>query len=102
MIELLPKRVFPWLEQLLGKGQVVEPVVTSTADDPDPRGTRLRGWPVWGGYELRGMYCNLPVERTLDSRSMAEAARAGAHIDPEPMHLVVSGYVDDVPQSGGG
>lgn len=102
LIELLPKRVFPWLEQLLGKGEVVEPVVTSSPADPDPRGKRLRGWPVWGGYELRGLYCNLPIERKPDSKAMADAARAGAHIDPEPMHLVVSGYVDDVPKSGGG
>jgi hypothetical protein len=28
---------------------------------------------------------------------MAEAARGGAHMDPEPVHLVVSGYVDEVP-----
>lgn len=102
MIELLPRRVFPWLEQLLGKEEVVEPVVSSSVSDPDPRGKRLRGWPVWGGRELRGLYCNLPVERTPESRSWQDAARAGAHIDPEPMHLVVSGYVDDVPEGGGG
>jgi hypothetical protein len=102
MINLLPRRVFSWFEQLLGKGEVVEPVVTSTADDPDPRGTRLRGWPVWGGKELRGCYCVLPRDRTDEPRSLADAARAGAHIDPEPMHVVVSGYIDTVPPGGGG
>ena len=102
LIELLPRRVFPWCEQLLGEGEVVEPEVTSSPEDPDPRGKRLRGWPVWGGYELRGLYCNLPTEHTPDSPTMAAAARQGAHIDPEPMHCVVSGYIDDVPKGGGG
>ena len=88
MIDLLPRRVFPWFEQLFG--EVVTPEVSSSAPDPDPRGSRLRGWPVWGGKELRGIYCVLPKERTSSSPSMADAARAGAHIDPEPMHLVVS------------
>eukprot|EP01051_Picozoa_sp_SAG22_P016006 SAG22_NODE_2181_length_2877_cov_2.137509_1_plen_201_part_00 len=36
------------------------------------------------------------------SSPMAEAARKGAHMDPEPAHFVVGGYVDDVPQNGGG
>lgn len=102
MIELLPRRVFPWLEQLLGKGQVVQPEVTSSPEDPDPRGTRLRGWPVWGGKELRGVYCVLPEEKTATSPSMADAARAGAHIDPEPVQLIASGYIDRVPKGGGG
>ena len=102
MIELLPRRVFPWLEQLLGAGEVVEPEVTSSPTDPDPRGTRLRGWPCWGGHELRGLYCNLPMERADDSPTMAESARNGAHLDPEPCHLVVSALVDEVPQGGGG
>lgn len=102
MIDLLPRRVFPWFEQLLGEGEVVEPQVTSSPDDPDPRGTRLRGWPVWGGKELRGVYCVLPQEKTDASPAMADAARENAHIDPEPMHLVVSGYIDTVPKGGGG
>ena len=102
LIDLLPRRVFPWFEQLLGEGEVVEPVPTSTVSDPDPRGSRLRGWPVWGGKELRGAYCVLPRERKEDSLPMADAARKGAHIDPEPMHLVVSGYIDHVPKDGGG
>lgn len=102
LINLLPRRVFPWFEQLIGEGQVVTPEVTSTAADPDPRGKRLRGWPVWGGKELRGAYCVLPQERKSDAPSLADAARAGAHIDPEPMHMVVSGYIDNVPKGGGG
>ena len=81
---------------------MVIPEVSSSAADPDPRGSRLRGWPVWGGKELRGVYCVLPRERTSSSPSLADAARAGAHIDPEPMHLVASGYIDKVPQGGGG
>jgi hypothetical protein len=102
MIDLLPRCVFPWFEQLLGEGEVVTPEVTSSAADPDPRGHRLRGWPVWGGKELRGIYCVLPQERTSDSPSLADAARAGAHIDPESMHVVASGYIDKVPKDGGG
>lgn len=102
MIDLLPRRVFPWFEQLLGAGEVVLPQVSSTAADPDPRGSRLRGWPVWGGKELRGLYCVLPQERLDTSPALADAARAGAHIDPEPVHLVASGYIDRVPQGGGG
>jgi len=102
LIDLLPRRVFPWFEQLLGKGEVVEPQVTSLPTDPDPHGTRLRGWPMWGGKELRGLYCVLPREKTADSPALADAARAGAHLDPEPMHLVVSAYVDTVPKGGGG
>lgn len=129
LIELLPRRVFPWLEQLLGEGEVVAPTVTSSAADPDPRGKRLRkddpraphmlrvrisapvacfvclfgnqqshtvapgmagGWPMWGGHELRGMYCNLPQDKNADSKGLTDAASAGAHIDPEPMHLVVT------------
>ena len=102
LINLLPHRLFPWFEQLLGKGEVVTAEISSSADDPDPRGSRLRGWPVWGGKELRGMYCVLPREHTGDSTILADAARAGAHIDPEPMHLVASAYVDQVPKGGGG
>ena len=102
MINLLPRRVFPWLEQLLGQGEVVTPEVTSSATDPDPRGSRLRGWPVWGGKELRGMYCVLPREHKGPLPALADAARAGAHIDPEPVHLVASAYVDKVPKGGGG
>jgi hypothetical protein len=48
------------------------------------------------------MYCVLPRGRKGASLSLADAARAGAHIDPEPMHLVASGYVDKVPKDGGG
>ena len=102
LINLLPHRLFPWFEQLLGKGEVVKAEVSSSVDDPDPRGSRLRGWPVWGGKELRGMYCVLPREHTGDSTILADAARTGAHIDPEPMHLVASAYVDQVPKGGGG
>lgn len=102
LINLLPRRVFPWFEQLIGEGEVVTPEVTASNDDPDPRGKRLRGWPVWGGKELRGAYCVLPRERTNDAPPLAESARAGAHIDPEPMHMVVSGYIDTVPKGGGG
>ena len=102
MIDLLPRRVFPWFEQLLGEGEVVTPEVTSSAADPDPRGSRLRGWPVWGGKELRGVYCVLPQDRTDASPSLAASARAGAHIDPEPVQVVVSGYIDKVPKDGGG
>lgn len=101
MINLLPRRVFPWFEQLIGEGEVVTPEVTATAADPDPRGSRLRGWPVWGGKELRGCYCVLPRDGESPP-SLADAARAGAHIDPEPMHMVVSGYIDTVPKNGGG
>ena len=43
-----------------------------------------------------------PQDKTAGSKEMAEAARGGAHMDPEPVHLVVSGYVDEVPQGGGG
>lgn len=102
MIDLLPLRVFPWFEQLLGEGDVVFPEVTSSASDPDPSGSRLRGWPVWGGKELRGIYCVLPQERVDPSPSLVDVARASAHIDPEPVHLVVSGYIDKVPKGGGG
>ena len=48
------------------------------------------------------MYCVLPRERHSDSPALADAARAGAHIDPEPVHLVASAYVDKVPKDGGG
>lgn len=102
LINLLPRRVFPWFEQFLGKGEVIPPEPTSTATDPDPRGTRLRGWPVWGGKELRGCYCVLPQERTDESPPLAEAARKGAHIDPQPMQMVASAYIDKVPEGGGG
>ena len=102
LIDLLPRRVFPWFEQFLGRGAVVPPEVTSSVDDPDPRGTRLRGWPVWGGKELRGLYCVLPQERTDSSPALTDAARASAHIDPEPVHLVASAYIDRVGQGGGG
>ena len=102
MIKLLPLRVFSWFEQLLGENEVVEPEVTSSASNPDLRGSRLRGWPVWGGKELRGIYCVLPEKRVSSSSSLRRAALVGAHIDPEPVHLVVSGYIDDVPKNGGG
>ena len=41
MIDLLPRRVFPWFKQLLG--EVVTPEISSSAADPDPRENRLRG-----------------------------------------------------------
>ena len=47
--ELLPRRIFPWLEQLVGEGEVVAPVVNSQ-----------RGQNIWGGCELRGYYAILP------------------------------------------
>ena len=40
LINLLPHRLFPWFEQLLGKGEVVTAEVSSSVDDPDPRGSR--------------------------------------------------------------
>ena len=76
--------------------------MTSSASNPDLRGSRLRGWPVWGGKELRGIYCVLPEKRVSSSPSLRVSALAGAHIDPEPVHLVVSGYIDRVPKNGGG
>jgi hypothetical protein len=102
MIELLPRRIWPWLEQLLGAGQVVEPVPTHTPSAPDPRGTRLRGWPFWAGRELRGLYGVLPEQRTPSSPSFDAAARASAHNDPIPSHLVACALVDDVAPGGGG
>lgn len=101
MIDLLPRRVMPWLEQLVGKGAVVQPRPTSTFNDPDPRGTRLRGWNAYAGLELRGVYCVLPEKRTAQSVSMEDAAKAGAHLDAPPKHLVVCGLLDDVPSGGG-
>jgi hypothetical protein len=44
LLELLPRRVMPWLEQL-----VEPPLVAPTT------GSR-RGNNVWGGYECRGVY----------------------------------------------
>ena len=102
MLKLLPLRVFSWFEQLLGENEIVEPEITSSVRDPDPRECRLRGWPVWGGKELRGIYCVLPEKRVPSSPSLRQSALAGAHIDPEPVHLVVSGYIDRVPEDGGG
>jgi hypothetical protein len=102
LLDLLPRAIFPLFEQLLGERNVVEPVATSTADSPDPRGTRLRGWPLWGGYELRGLYGNLSQERTASSPSFVTAARAGAHVDPMPAHLIASALIADVAPDGGG
>ena len=52
----------PGSEQLVGVGAVVQPQPTSTPGDPDPRGTRLRGWNAYAGLELRGVYCVLPQQ----------------------------------------
>jgi hypothetical protein len=101
MIDLLPRRVMPWLEQLVGQGAVVQPRPTSTVSDPDPRGTRLRGWNAYAGCELRGVYCVLPQKRTARSVSTEDAAKADAHLDAPPKHLVVCGLLDDVPSGGG-
>eukprot|EP01048_Picozoa_sp_COSAG05_P017098 COSAG05_NODE_2287_length_3273_cov_132.259609_2_plen_394_part_00 len=101
MLDLLPRRVWPWLQQLVGQ-ELVEPVCTSDAHDLDPRGTRLRGWNFYGGKELRGAYCVLPQERAANSPSLLEAARAGVHQDPPPKHLVVSALLEAVPRGGGG
>jgi hypothetical protein len=101
LIDLLPRRVWPWLVQLVGRGQaLVEPECTASAADPDPSGSRLRGWNFYGGKELRGCYCVLPQPRT--SSSMEEAARAGAHQDPPPKHLVACALLESVPAGGGG
>ena len=92
-----------WLVQLVGRGQaLVEPECTASAADPDPCGSRLRGWNFYGGKELRGCYCVLPQPRTNSSPSMEEAARAGAHQDPPPKHLVACALLESVPAGGGG
>jgi len=102
LIQLLPLRVWPWLVQLVGEDELVEPRATSIPGDRDPGGIRLRGHNMYGGLELRGLYCVLPQQQTDGSPSLVAAARAGAHLDFPPKHLVVSGLVDDVPPGGGG
>ena len=93
--ELLPRRVFPWLEQLLGEGEVVEPVAGST-----------RGQNIWGGYELRGMYtvlrqptgtARIPLRDQHGRSDLREA-----HVDFQPVHCTVTAYIDDVEPQGGG
>ena len=117
VLDLFPRRCKPWFEQLLGEGEVVEPVVGSR-----------RGWNNWGGYETRGVYCVLPTSTAdpifastgaamddgadaaaqtpadLAERRRAELARGlkGAHVDPQPSHMVVACYIDEVPEGGGG
>jgi hypothetical protein len=93
--ELLPRRVFPWLEQLLGKGEVVEPVAGSA-----------RGQNIWGGYELRGYYTVLrqppgtPRIPLRDQHSLPDLREA--HVDFQPVHCTVTAYLDDVEPDGGG
>jgi hypothetical protein len=91
----------PWLEQLLGKDEVVQPA----------EGSR-RGWNNWGGYETRGVYNVLPASAATTDSSPASRAAAqresmlsgvgGAHVDPQPSHMVCACYIDEVPEGGGG
>jgi hypothetical protein len=66
-------KVWPWLEQLVGQ-PLVEPEVTSSPEDPDPRGQRLRGWNFYGGKELRGAYCALPQARISGAVALIAAS----------------------------
>ena len=68
-------------------------MVTSSPADPDPDGSRLRGWNAYAGRELRGVYCVLPQHREPGAPTFADAARSGAHLDHPPKHLVISGLL---------
>lgn len=63
-----------------------------------------RGWNNWGGYETRGVYCVLPTDEPQAADRAAELQRGvrGAHVDPQPSHMVVACYIDEVPDGGGG
>ena len=92
--DLLPHRVMPWLEQLLGKGQVVQPIADSA-----------RGQNIWGGYELRGYYTVLRQPPDAPRIALREQYNLDdlrtAHVDFQPIHLTCTGYIDEVGTADG-
>ena len=93
LLDLVPRRVMPWLEQLLGKGQVQQPIDGAT-EDP------LRGSGQSGGKVVRGIYGNMPS--SPDEAVVPVAEQHGHHVDPQPCHVIVTAHLDDLPAQGGG
>ena len=84
----------PWLEQLLGEGQVQQPVDYAT-EDP------MRNTGQSGGRVVRGIYCNMPL-RVEPEELVPVAEMRGQHVDTQPAHLIVTAHIDALrPRSGG-
>ena len=90
--DVLPRRVMPLAEQLLGAGALVQPV-------PGTPWNRERwGWERGGGLHGCGMYATLPQvpgERLPATQNVI-------HIDGQACNLGCVGLIDDVPPDGGG
>lgn len=93
LLDLVPRRVMPWLEQLLGAGEVAQPEDGAT-EDP------LRGTGQSGGRVVRGIYGNMPLDSSVPVVPLRE--QHGHHVDPQPCHLIVTAHIDALPPGGGG
>jgi hypothetical protein len=123
LLDLVPRRVMPWLEQLLGEGQVQQPVDGASADPTrntgQSGGTVVRGIceplfvgavPV-GGRGLTGTGWWWRAHRLADGRlpqppgeqrvPVAEQT-SGGHVDTQPAHVIVTAHLHSLSPSCGG
>jgi hypothetical protein len=92
LLDLVPRRVMPWLEQLLGAGQVQQPVDGATEN-------LLRNTGQSGGQVVRGIYAKLPED---SDASVRRRRTGGQHVDTQPAHVIVTAHIDALPPSSGG
>ena len=95
LLDLVPRRVMPWLEQLLGEGQVQKPVDGAT-ENP------LRNAGQSGGQVVRGIYANMPLSPEEASANEHKRHSGGQHVDTQPAHVIVTAHIDALPPLSGG
>ena len=95
LLDLLPRRLLPAAEQLLGRGTLVEPSEGPAAPD----GPKLSGGDVGIGDHLRAIVSR-PLAESPDGPG-TRRAQLGAHIDAHPFSLGVCAYLYDVAPGSG-
>ena len=101
-IDVLPRRMMPVAEQLLGQ-PCVKPVVGA------PTNAVNWGWERGGGVHGCGMYATVPMiegegegcQKRVGTNA-AGGLQLGLHVDGLACSLGCVGYIDDVPEDGGG
>ena len=90
LLDLLPHRVRPWLEQLIGVGTLVDPVPHAPFHHK-----------YWEGDMSRGFYCTLSAPPD-EPRTPISEQLGGAHIDTHPAHVTLTALLEEVRPGGGG